>query len=165
VTVDINGLAVTAVALYGLLDERSDASVHRSLSELSPLFDHPTYGKNLLLGGDLNILSNPRTDDPVRDRHLAVLDRIAAYGLVECLDQALLRREPSRGALQHCPCGLGSDCRHTWTKRVRGSDIPYQDDYLFASKRLAEKLEDCRALPFTDDSTSDHAPIVATFSI
>jgi hypothetical protein len=31
------GVTVTAVSLYGLLDEFSDASVHRSLSEISPL--------------------------------------------------------------------------------------------------------------------------------
>jgi hypothetical protein len=56
--VDVEGVGkVTAVSLYGLMDERSDASVHRSLSELSPIFDHEVYRKRLLLGGDLNILA------------------------------------------------------------------------------------------------------------
>lgn len=45
---------VTCVSLYGLTDELSEASVHRSLSELSPLFSDPRYGERLLLGGDLN---------------------------------------------------------------------------------------------------------------
>jgi hypothetical protein len=44
---------ITTVALYGLLDELSDASVHRSLSELSPLVDDPRYNRHILLGGDL----------------------------------------------------------------------------------------------------------------
>ncbi len=83
-SVDVDGVQVTAVCLYGLLDERSDASVHRSLSELSPIFDHPAYGKRLLLGGDLNILANPRPNAPVRERHLLVLARIRAYGLIDC---------------------------------------------------------------------------------
>ena len=91
-TAYINGVDVTAVALYGLMDEKSDASVHRSLSEMSPLFDHPTYGNRLILGGDLNILSNPRPTDPARDRHLAVLARIKAYGLEDCLQTALPHR-------------------------------------------------------------------------
>lgn len=46
--------AVTAVALYGLLDEFSDASVHRSLSELSPIFHDARYNGRVVLGGDLN---------------------------------------------------------------------------------------------------------------
>jgi len=45
---------VSAVALYGLMDELSDASVHRSLSELSPVLDDPKYNKQVILGGDLN---------------------------------------------------------------------------------------------------------------
>jgi len=36
------------VSIYGLTDELSEASVHRSLSEISPLFSDPRY-KELLL--------------------------------------------------------------------------------------------------------------------
>src|SRR5207249_9062109 len=43
---------VTAVSLYGLLDEMSDASVHRSLSELAAIFDDCRYNKLILLGRD-----------------------------------------------------------------------------------------------------------------
>ena len=42
--------AVTAVALYGLLDEFSDASVHRSLSELSPIFHDARYNGRVVRG-------------------------------------------------------------------------------------------------------------------
>lgn len=164
-SIAIDGLKVTAVSLYGLMDEKSDASVHRALSELSPLFDHKTYGGYLLLGGDLNILANPRPNDPARSRHLAVLSRIKAYGLVDCLEKALLARDRPRGGLPDCPCELGDACTHTWTKRVEGSSVPYQDDYLFASLKLADCLTDCRALPFTDENLSDHAPIIGTFEI
>jgi hypothetical protein len=59
----IGDVRVTAISIYGLLDEKSDASVHRSLSELSPIFDHETYGKRLLLGGDLNILAGRPVGD------------------------------------------------------------------------------------------------------
>jgi len=84
--VKVGRLTVTAIALYGLLDEMSDASVHRSLSEISPIFDHRVYGRHLLLGGDFNIFANPRPHDRARERHLSVLTRLEAYGLVNCLD-------------------------------------------------------------------------------
>jgi hypothetical protein len=151
---------ITVVALYGLLDEKSDASVHRSLSELTPLFEDPRYRRRLLLGGDLNVLAAPDPRDPTRERHLSVLQRIGAFGLVDCLE----RMRP-RGPLDGCRCGFGDDCRHTWTKfDPRHPTIPYQDDYLFASPALAKELTSCRALdPREWAPISDHAPIVATF--
>lgn len=159
VSVDVGGICVTAVSLYGLLDERSDASVHRSLSELAPLFDHEDYGKQLLLGGDLNILAGRPIKDQL-DRHQVVLARIRAYGLTDCL--AKMR---PRGPLPGCPCELGEDCTHTRTKfDPKRPTIPYQDDYLFASSALAGKLASCRALPVDANSPSDHAPIVAEFA-
>ena len=57
--VKVGRITVTAISLYGLLDERSDASVHRSLSELSPIFDHRIYGRYVLIGGDFNIFREP----------------------------------------------------------------------------------------------------------
>lgn len=160
--VDVHGVKVTAISLYGLMDEKSDASVHRSLSELSPIFDHEDYGRLLLLGGDLNILAGR----PLRthlDRHQVVLARIRAYGLIDCLEA---KRPP--GPLGGCPCGRGEQCSHTWTyrsRRVDRSHIPYQDDYLFVSPALADGLVRCTALPFTEDSPSDHSPLVATFEL
>jgi exonuclease III len=149
---------VTAIALYGLMDEPSDASVHRSLSELSPIFDHEDYGRLLLLGGDLNVLAG-RPQRAHLDRHQVVLERIRAYGLIDCLEATR-----PHGVLDDCPCGRS----HTWTYRSRRrgrSHIPYQDDYLFASPALARggQLVDCKALPFTE--ASDHAPVVASFEL
>ena len=164
-SIDVDGEQVTAISLYGLLDEHSDASVHRSLSELAPIFDHQTYGQHLLLGGDLNILAG-RPAQAHLDRHQVVLERLRAYGLVNCLERSLLERTSPRGGLSNCPCRIAG-CAHTWTfrdGRKRLSAIPYQDDYLFASRRLAKRLVSCDALPFTEDSPSDHAPIVATFA-
>jgi len=111
----------------------------------------------VLLGGDLNILAG-RPVGPQLDRHQVVLARLKAYGLVDCLER---KRKP--GPLEGCPRDLGDGCTHTLTKRVKGRTTAYQDDYLFASKWLAHRLETCEALPFTEDSPSDHTPIVATF--
>lgn len=62
-TVEASGWPViTAVSLYGLMDEMSDASVHRSLSEISPIFDDARYSTHVLVGGDLN--TAPSGQDP-----------------------------------------------------------------------------------------------------
>ena len=163
VRVHMDGVAVTAVSLYGLMDERSDASVHRSLSEISPIFDHEEYGRLLVLGGDLNILAG-RPHREALDRSQVVLARLKAYGLVDCLAEM---RPP--GALKDCQCRLGENCTHTWTYRSRHlkrAHIPYQDDYLFASRALAPpRLTSCHAMRFSDDSLSDHAPIIASFQM
>lgn len=154
---------LTVVSLYGLTDEKSDASVHRSLSDLEPIFEDPKYNRRLLLGGDLNIFANPRPDDPVRSRHLLVLERIKAYGLVDLLARDLMQRDPPRGGLPDCPCRT-MRCLHTWTFRSRKkdlSDIPYQDDHVFDSPAIAKRLKTCETAGFHE--SSDHAPIVATF--
>lgn len=161
--VRIARITVTAIALYGLLDEKSDASVHRSLSELSPIFDHRIYGRHILLGGDFNIFANPRPEDPARARHLAVLTRLEAYGLRNCLER--FKRPMSQAVADPCPCGVKS-CRRHWRTFRRSSGAPglaYQEDYLFASRRMIDRLENCRVLPF--QPSSDHAPVLAKFSV
>jgi exonuclease III len=156
---------VSMVSLYGLTDEKSDASVHRSLSDLEPLFEDPEYNARLLLGGDLNILANPRPDDPARDSYRLVLERIKAYGLVDLFERDAELRDSPRQPPAHCPCG-NTDCTHVWTFRSRRetlAHIPYQDDHVFVSQALADQLKSCEAGAF--NAASDHAPILATFWI
>jgi endonuclease/exonuclease/phosphatase family metal-dependent hydrolase len=149
---------MTCVSLYGLTDELSEASVHRSLSELSPLFSDPRYRERLLLGGDLNT-SSQWPKGPHLDGDVALLDRIEAYGLRDCL---AVRRPV--GPLAECRCTL-DECTHTMT-RHDPSHPGLQVDYLFASPALVEedRLTKCEALPKSEWlEFSDHAPIVATF--
>lgn len=159
-----NGESVTAISLYGLLDERSDASVHRSLSDLTPLLEDERYNRYLLLGGDLNTLCTAPTESSRYARDQGVIDRITrGFGLVDLLRESLRLHDPDRGRLKGCRCGLADSCRHTRTFRKPGSSVPYQDDYLFASPALAHRLISCNALPFAAEWPSDHVPIVATF--
>jgi hypothetical protein len=153
---------ITAVALYGLMDELSDASVHRSLSELSPVIDDPKYNRQVILGGDLNTGTQWPEGDAFNKRDRNVLDRIEALGLVDCI-----RLKRPAGRLPGCPCVEGQDCSHVRTRRdPRGPSIPYQTDYLFASPRLAAGLVSCAPLA-TDGwfAISDHAPILAEFEL
>jgi hypothetical protein len=151
--------AITCVSLYGLMDELSDASVHRSLSDISSIFTHPKYEDLALVGGDLNT-GTQWEDDRLRARDRNLLDRFEAYGLVDCL-----RKTRDRGRLANCTCPDGDDCQHTWTRLDSGDPgRPLQVDYLFASAAMAERLETCEALSPPDwQEFSDHAPIVATF--
>jgi hypothetical protein len=157
--------SVTAISLYGLLDERSDASVHRSLSDLTPLFEDKRYNRRLVLGGDLNTLCTAEAGSRRLIRDQSVLDRITeGFGLVDLLMESLAKSQPDRGRLPDCPCSYGAECRHTWTfRKVRDSTVPYQDDYLFASRALAKRLIECTAREFTPGWPSDHVPITATF--
>jgi exonuclease III len=144
------------------MDELSDASVHRSLSEVSPVLDDPRYRRRVLLGGDLNTGTQWPKGDAFNDRDRSVLDRIAALGLVDCLR---VKRAPGR--LPGCPCAEGDRCEHVRTRRdPRRPDVPYQTDYLFASRDLASRLQSCVVLA-SDEwfSLSDHAPIVADFEL
>ena len=69
------------------------------------------------------------------------------------------------GRLEGRPCDLAEECTHTETRLDAGSpDVPYQMDYLFASRVLAERLVTCVALGQEEwPSPSDHYPIVALF--
>jgi hypothetical protein len=169
----IKGEKVTAISIYGLLDERSDASVHRSLSDLTPLLEDERYNELLLLGGDLNTLCTAKAGTQRLARDQGVLDRIThGFGLVDLLQKTLHERQEEavregrqpRGRLKGCTCSLGEDCLHTWTfRRSKGSAKAYQDDYLFASPTLSDRLDECVALEFSLDWPSDHVPIVAMF--
>ncbi len=162
-TVDTPFGTVSAIALYGLLDEFSDASVHRSQSELSPVVHDPRYRGLVILGGDLNTGTQwPKAEASFNARDQNVLDRITALGLGDCI-----RAKRLPGRLEGCKCVYGEDCAHVRTRRhAASSEILYQTDYLFASPRLMSSLVACEVLA-TDEwfAISDHAPVVADFEL
>jgi hypothetical protein len=160
-----NGEKVTAISLYGLLDEMSDASVHRSLSDLTPLLDDSRYNELLVLGGDLNPLWSLEVGTMAFARVQGVFDRITeGFGLKDLIQATLSEQQPPRGRLENCTCSLGNECNHVWTfRRRKKSSDACQDDYLFASPALRDRLDKCDVPDFTEDSPSDHVPVVATF--
>lgn len=152
--------AVIAVSLYGVHDDAGYAitSVHRALSDLTPLMETPLRHR-VIVGGDLNCSSQLRP--PYRAWHRNVFDRFAALGLVDLTGLTAESRPPLAG----CPCD-DEPCRHVQTFRRAGA-APYQDDWLFASARLAKMVESVEVLSSEDSEAwkySDHAPIRAVFS-
>lgn len=167
-TVAMENEPITCVSLYGLIEELTDASMHRSLSEISPIFSDPNYKELVLLGGDFNV-STALADPSARERSRLVLDRIKAYGLVDCL--AKWRKEKGLPRLPGCGCE-DEEC-HTLTRLTpnkSGEKLPWQErtsaqvDYLFASKPLADRLDEVVEIPPEEwEPFSDHGPIIAKF--
>ena len=160
---------LTCVSLYGLMDELGDASMHRSLSDVSAAFSDPTYRDLVILGGDFNIGTSLEGAE-LRERSRVVLDRIRAYDLRDCL--AAWREKENLPRLAQCPCG-DNPCRHTLTRlipRIAGDTTPWQErtpyqvDYLFASNPLADRLEGViETSPDEWERYSDHAPLIVRF--
>lgn len=149
------------VSAFGAIEEGSAlAAVHRMLSDLSPILESP-HGKRVILGGDLDV--STQTPPPMRARHRLLFERIASLGLVDLLAQTRKRRPH----LARCPCGDPA-CAHVQTYRAPRSRVPWQHDYLFATRALADRLVLCRQWdtgqpdPFT---LSDHCPVVADFDL
>jgi exonuclease III len=165
--VDLAGMPITAIALYGLKDEAYSSyweSTQKAVSEVIPILeDSRRNSEHVLLGGDFNILAGK-----ARYGGHEVLERIEEAGLVDCLKAKLPEdryQDPFRRKdMDACECGQGPECVHTRTFLMRSDrGTPHQDDYLFASEGLAGLLLSCRAEPLHGTSPSDHAPIVAEF--
>ena len=99
-----------------------------------------------------------------------VLERIEAYGLQDCL--AIWRERGNLPPMSGCRCE-DTPCRHTLTRltpNTAGSDLPLdqrdpvQVDYLFASKAVANRLEEVIEIASSEwELYSDHSPIVVKF--
>jgi hypothetical protein len=152
---------LTLISHYGVIENGySVTTVHRQLSDLTPLFDS-ALGKRVILGGDLNISS--QLEEPHGRRHKNVLERFASLGLVDCLG---LQRPP-RSKLVDCPC-CDSDCQHVQTHRHDMSGIPWQDDYVFVTGQLVNCVSSCMALGAGNPDPwqfSDHCPLVMELNV
>jgi exonuclease III len=144
------------VSAYGAFDEGyTVTTVHRLLSDLTPLLDSP-LGKRVVLAGDLNLSTQIRP--PHRVRHRNALERFATLGLVDCFQLARVGGEPLAG----CPCE-DEPCRHVRTQRHPRSRVPWQTDYIFVSQALARRVRGCSALDGARPDPwklSDHCPLV-----
>jgi len=155
---------VTFVSMYGVIDNGyADTTVHRQLSDLASLFDDPHLGKNVILGGDLNVTTQwTGKEARYRDWEITTLARIKAFGLADCLD--LMRPD---GPLPGCDCPDGDGCRHIRTQYHPRSARPWQNDYAFASQSLVGPGGITRAEVIDDPhlrTLSDHMPLQVDFT-
>jgi exonuclease III len=152
---------VVVISVYGAIEPGyAVTTMHRILSDLTPLLDGKN-GRRVVLGGDFSCTT--QLGPPHRERHRNVFDRVRSLGFVDLLAQTRRRRPRLRG----CPCGA-SDCSHVQTHKGKRGKVPWQYDYLYATKALADRLVLCRPLgggkpdPW---ALSDHCPVVADFEL
>ena len=124
----------------------AETSLHRSISDLTPILDFRHNGMPVLLAGDFN--ASTQHDEPYRAAYRIVHERIKAFGLVNV--------SVAEAPLDNCRCA-DETCRH-----LRGSDeLPYQLDYMYASPDVAAALRFVN-IQRTDaiDRVSDHHPLI-----
>ncbi|MGH9197762.1 MAG: hypothetical protein ACRD1T_18715, partial [Acidimicrobiia bacterium] len=146
-------ILLTLISIYGVLDlplrngmRYSVTSVHRMLSDLTPILDLArSRVRRVIMGGDLNI--TPQIPPPDSERHQLVIDRIKAFGFVDCLGES------------------HNDFVRTHRHLDKKESPPYQDDWIFMSPNL--KLSSCEALNEDEAAwaLSDHCPVVAEFEV
>lgn len=161
--VEAPGLSFTAISPYGLIEfGYASGTLLRTIADLEPLLDDPTLGDNVVIAGDWNIGTWWKGQDDAKyaRREDPALRLLEAYGFEDCLDRHL---PADRGRLVDCPCEHGEDCRHIRTYRKSDSSSAYQDDYLFATKSLANRMPFAEVDPGWDwaSPVSDHAPLIA----
>ena len=149
------GATLTAISIYGVLEYATattrgksegyaTTSMQRMLSDLTFLFDGWYGRRSIVMGGDTNVTT--QLPPPWTAHHQAVVDRIAAFGLVDCL-------------------GLFHE-GHVQTQRHPRSKVPWQNDYLYVDRRLARTVIRCD--PVDDDAVwlfSQHCPVVLSLEV
>jgi exonuclease III len=140
------GRIVTVASVYGMLAFRvrngrryAVTTVHRTLSDLTPILDVKRSKAAVVLAGDLNV--TPQIREPDTAAHEAVIQRIKAFGLADCLGEA-----------------HGGEFVRTYRKHA----LPWQDDWVFASEALT--CVKCEPVDTEEAwSLSDHCPVIAEF--
>jgi len=166
--VPVADITLTVVSLYGIWDRMHDsgdlyaeATLHRAISDLTTVFQEREV-QNIVVAGDLNVWHDyPRK--PWNPRFASVFDRLAAYDL----DLIGPFRREGAAPLEGCPC-KSPDCRHvnTYRHHRKPAAVPYQNDFMFATAALRERLNDCYAVEDEDVwRHSDHRPIVGVFDL
>ena len=137
---------ITAISLYGkIIDKYSITTLHRSLSDLTHLFSQKKLRDWMLIGGDFN--ADVAIDENQRgNSHHIFFERLKDFGFYDCIGKFHGERMQ--------------------TLRHSKSSFPWQNDYLFAGKKL---YECCVSSEVIDDERlyeiSDHNPLVAEFDI
>ena len=138
---------LTVISLYGLIDKWGYAitTLHRILSDLTPLLARKKGKLRVVIGGDFN--ASLQCDEQYGGQsHRIFFERLQDFGLVDCL--AIFHQ----GRVQ--------------TLRHPKSEVPWQNDYIFASEEVAKRLVSCDVVddPYVYE-LSDHNPVVAVIDL
>ena len=158
---------LVVVSAYGLIDRGyADCTVHRILSDLTPLIDE-RRARRMVIAGDLNITSQwsakhrsflKGCHKECLARDLNLLERFDVLGL----HNVVVR---SNGPLPGCECHADASCRHVQTQRHDRSTFPWQNDYVFVTSDILERRPTVEV--FDRDEAwelSSHCPVVIEFA-
>jgi exonuclease III len=149
------GASLTAISIYGALEYATrpgrgksegyaTTSIQRILSDLTFLLDGWYGRRSIVIGGDTNITT--QLQPPWTAHHQAVVDRIAAFGLIDCL------------SLYHRG--------HVQTQRHPRSTVPWQNDYIYVSKDLKKSVRACEPVATEAAwSLSQHCPVLLELEV
>lgn len=155
--------SLVVISAYGVIDRGyADTTVHRILSDLTPLIDE-RQGVGIVFAGDLNITTqwSAKHRSFLRGRHEECLRRDRnLFDRFEALGLRNVAVRSASGALPACDCSDGDECRHVQTQRHERSTFPWQNDYIFLSRDLLDRV--VRVEVFDQDDAwelSGHCPI------
>ena len=157
VTVDVGG--VTVASIY-VPNGGKDFPAKMKFLDAMDLFaaTSQSTGRSLVMLGDMNVARTERDVHPKERKPRAIgqlpeeralIERILGHGLVD-LGRAM---DPDNDGL------------FTWWapwRNLRQRNIGWRLDYVFASEALASRVSAC--VVQKDVGTSDHAPVMATFT-
>jgi exonuclease III len=151
-SISLGGEPITLASVYGMNDgplangtTYAMTTVHRLLSDLTPLLDCNRQLRRVVLAGNLNV--SPQIRWPDTKHHRILLERLEAFGLMS---------------------GLGdwknSEYVRTHRPKNKEGTTPWQDDWVFHSTLL--RLVSCEP-DHSDDAwaLSDHCPVIAEFEV
>ena len=124
-------------------------SLHRAISDLTPVLDTDHSEMSVVIAGDFNTSS--QFEAPHREAFRTVDDRLRGLGLRN------VSIRPDGEILDGCPC-IDEICRHVQTLE---GPVPYQDDYIYVSEDLVASARFAR-VERSDRaaSVSDHFPLI-----
>lgn len=150
----LNKRTLTLISMYGLRDDKMGnfitlPNLHRYLSDLTPILNGKSYGRNIIIGGDWNADMQLDGDMCVRgntpNAHKVFFDRVRDFNLCDCLES--FADYPVR----------------TW-RNPGYPDSVSQLDYCYASPNLKVKSGSLIETPEVT-KLSDHNPLVIEFDI
>jgi len=100
-----------------------------------------TPGEMIFWSWAANLSASTQLSRPWRYYHRNLFERIELFGVVDLLGATA----PDRPVLRDCPCE-DEPCRHVQTHQHPRSKVPWHNDYLYATQKMAERLISCEVV-------------------